>query len=117
MKRSPPGPALWADPPRSGRIRGRTRRAAEQTVRAWRSTGKLDDADRLAVSLLYSAADLVDETRANADDSSYVRAIVLGRATEVIRFVSERVAGDADGPTLADLLAEVGDGADAGPGD
>ena len=118
MKRGVPTPSLWDDPARSARKRGRTRRAAELTVRSWRSTKKLEDADAVAVSLLYTAADLVDDVRADPDESNYVRALVLGRATDVVRFVVDRVAGDDDtGPTLADLLAGVVHAEDAGPGD
>lgn len=111
-------PSLWDDPPGPRPKRGRTRRAAERTVRTWRTTRKLDEADAVAVSLLYSAADLLDETRADADESRYVQAMVLGRATDVVRFVVERVAGDdTDGPTLADLLAAVDNPAHVGPSD
>jgi hypothetical protein len=109
---------LWDDPPGSRPKRGRTRRAAERTVKAWRDTRKLDEADAVAVSLLYSAADLLDEARADPDESRYVRAMVLGRATDVVRFVVDRVAGDDGiGPSLADLLAEVGNGPHTGPAD
>ena len=44
-------------------------------------------------------------------------ALVLGRVTDVVRFVHDRVAGDADGPTLADMLAGMDDAAHAGPPD
>lgn len=106
------------DPDRSGQTRGRTRRAAERTWKAWRDTGKVADADTLAQSLLYRSADLLDEVCSPlADESAYTRAFVLGRAVDVARFVTDRVAGDADGPTLADLLAGMVDAEDAGPPD
>lgn len=108
---------LWDDPPGSRPKRGRTRRAAERTVKAWRSTQKLEDADVLAVSLLYTAADVLDRTVSDADESNYTTALVLGRVTDVVRFVHDRVAGDADGPTLADMLAGMDDAAHAGPPD
>jgi hypothetical protein len=108
-------PLFAADPPR--RSRGRTRRAAEVTVRVWRTTGKVADADALAVSLLYSGADLLDDARADPDLGAYTRALVLGRVTEVARFVYDRVSDDADGVTLADLLAEMDDAAHTGPPD
>ena len=108
-------PLFAEDPPK--RSRGRTRRAAEQTVRAWRTTQKLEDADALAVSLLYSGADLLDEARADPEQTTYVRALVLGRVTEVVRFVTDRVSDDTGGATLADLLAAMDDPADVGPPD
>ena len=108
-------PLFAEDPPK--RSRGRTRRAAEQTVRVWRGTGKLDDADALAVSLLYSGADLLDEARADPELGAYTRALVLGRVTDVARFVHDRVSDDAAGATLADLLAAMDDPAHADPAD
>lgn len=85
-------------------------------MRTWRSTRKLEDADAVAVSLLYTGADLLDAVSNDPDESAYVRAVVLGRVTDVVRFVVDRVAGDDDGgPTLADMLAGVVDTADTGP--
>lgn len=118
MTRRARGPSLWDETPRSGRNRGRQRRAAEATVRAWRSTGKLEDADAALVALLYAASDELDTVRSDPDESAYVRAVVLGRATDVTRFVVERVGHDIDpGPSLADLLAATPDTEDAGPPD
>lgn len=120
MKRRDPARSgrLFDDPARTRRGYGRTRRAAARTVAAWRDTGKLEAADDLAKQLLYESTALLDETLADPDDSHYVRAMVLGKVTDVVRYVEARVApGDAGGPSLADLLAGVHDDADTGPPD
>lgn len=111
-------PQLWPDPPGSRRTRGPLRRAAGTTWQAWSDARKVERCDELTRVLLYRAADLADDTLDPfADESAYTRAVVLGRVLDVVRFVHDRVAGDADGPTLADLLASMDEPADTGPPD
>ena len=92
-------------------------RSIGTTLNAWHQTGKLDRADAVFVQLLREAGYLLDRTRADADESNYTAALVLGKVTDVVRLVADRVAPDdaGAGPSLVDLLTGVLDQADTGP--
>jgi hypothetical protein len=84
---------------------GRIRRGLDDTVRALRTTGRLEAVDAGLLALARVAADELDAACRDDDESRYTRATLIGRYAAVLDSLVNRDPGD-DLADLADLFAE-----------
>ena len=93
--------------------RGRVRRSLDAGVTALRELGRLDPVDTPHLGLARVLADQLDAAIADPNESRYTIGTVAARYQSALDGLYDRVApGELtdDGPSLADLLAALGDG-------
>jgi hypothetical protein len=73
-----------------------------------RSLGRLEPIDAALLALARVAADELDDACRDLDESRFTRATLIARYGAVLETLVGHDLVD-DGPTLDDLLAEVGD--------
>jgi hypothetical protein len=96
-------------PDEARRRRGRARRGLDDTLRALRETGRLENVDAALLALCRVAADELDAAAADMDESRYTRGVLIARYHSVLTHLLARPdAGDTDG-FLEDLFTAVGD--------
>lgn len=100
---------------RGRRRRGRARRALDESVAAWRAGGMLEPADAALIALARITADNLDAAELDTDESRYTVGALAGRHRDVLLAIYDRHRLADTGPTLAELLAAVGNEADAEP--
>jgi hypothetical protein len=88
---------------------GRARRGLDDTIRALRATGRLEDVDAALLALARVAADELDQACADLDESRFTRATLIGRYAGVLDTLVGHDHGDLDDGDLAALFADVGD--------
>src|SRR4051794_25520449 len=87
---------------------GRIRRGLDETIRAMRETGRIEDIDAALLALARVAADELDAACADTDESRYTRATLIGRYAGVLDTLVGHDTGAAI-DELAGLFADVGD--------
>jgi hypothetical protein len=92
----------------SRRRTGRVRRGLDDTVRALRATGRLEDVDAALLALARVAADELDDACHDLDESRYTRATLIGRYAAVLDTLVGRDLDSLDDGDLAALFADVG---------
>src|SRR5262245_2887623 len=103
---APKQATFWDDPgPR--RNRGRARRGLDDTIRALRSTGRLEESDTAEVALCRVLADLLDDADRDPEESRYVCATIGGRYLTALVAFRSRVLPVEETDALDELLAGV----------
>jgi hypothetical protein len=103
-RHDPDQDALFDPGPATERVR-RVRRGVDQTVKALRSTGRLEPVDTALVAIARTLADAMDIEHTAADGSAYTVASIAGRLHPVVAELrGERLAGFDDIDALLDQM-------------
>ena len=114
----PPESVRLFDPdrPRSRRV-GRVRRGWDVTVRALRSTGRLEPIDEAVIALGRVVADQADAIEHDPDHSPFVRNALYKTMLTTVITLRDQTRPDADTASLDELLTALVNAEDTGPPD